>query len=98
MAGVTLELDVLFAGALRGRAKRGVISYSMDTGSGLNAAQRWAVVRELLDRALGVPLAERNAFLDGACADDAALRAEVDSLLRAAEGSAFLDQPLCCRR
>ncbi len=94
MAGVALDLGVLFAGPLRGQGKRGVISYFMDNGSGSAAARRWAVVRELLDRGLGVPLAERNAFLDVACADDAALRAEVESLLRAAEGSAFLDQPL----
>ncbi|QDV08383.1 Serine/threonine-protein kinase PknB [Planctomycetes bacterium Poly30] len=41
----------------------------------------WARVKELFGDALELPAAERAAFLDGACAGDLALRAEVESLL-----------------
>ena len=47
MAGVALDLGVLFAGPLRGQGKRGVISYFMDNGSGSAAARRWAAVGKI---------------------------------------------------
>ncbi|MCG3159880.1 MAG: Serine/threonine-protein kinase PknD [Acidobacteria bacterium] len=43
---------------------------------------RWRAVDELFEAALERPPAERAAFLDEACAGDAALRREVASLLR----------------
>src|SRR4051812_34208781 len=40
------------------------------------------------------PADERQAYLDGACAEDAALRAEVDALLEAsARAGSFLESP-----
>ncbi len=44
--------------------------------------ERWRTVDELFDAALARPSGERAAFLAEACADDAALRQEVESLLR----------------
>jgi serine/threonine-protein kinase len=44
--------------------------------------ERWRAVDELLEAALAHPSGERPAFLAEACADDAALRQEVESLLR----------------
>ena len=38
-------------------------------------------VQELFDRAVALPAAGRSAFLAAACADEPALRAEVESLL-----------------
>ena len=38
-------------------------------------------VQDLFDRAVGLPPAERAAFLEVACAGDPGLRAEVESLL-----------------
>ncbi len=49
--------------------------------------ERWAEVKALFAQAMELPIAERDAFLDGACGTDAELRAEVASLLVAAEGS-----------
>ncbi len=50
-------------------------------------------VRELFERATELPREERGAFLAGACAGDASLRAEVESLL-AFDGvdDAFLEE------
>jgi len=42
---------------------------------------RWQAIKELLDRALQTPANERAALLDRACANDPALRREVESLL-----------------
>jgi hypothetical protein len=51
-------------------------------------------VDELFHLALERPAAERAAFLDAACAGDASLRAEVDSLLASHEAAAtFLETP-----
>ncbi len=50
--------------------------------------ERWRRVGELFHRALEHDPEERSRFLDEACAGDAALRAEVDSLLAHHEGSA----------
>lgn len=49
--------------------------------------ERWQQVKTLLAAALERPAAERAAFLNEACASDASLRAEVESLL------AYEDQP-----
>ena len=46
--------------------------------------ERWQQVERLYHVAQEQPPAERAAFLDAACAGDADLRAEVDSLLAAA--------------
>ncbi len=44
---------------------------------------------------LGSPVA-RQEYLDGACAEDAALRAEVEALLEAgAQAGSFLESPVC---
>ena len=42
---------------------------------------------EVFNVALELPAAERSAYLDGACADDAALRQRVEELLKASEES-----------
>jgi serine/threonine-protein kinase len=55
---------------------------------------------EIFSDALDLPLAERAAFLDRVCADDAAQRARVDALLAAADAATardFLDQPVAPR-
>lgn len=58
------------------------------------SAQRWQRIKALVADALERPRAERAAFLDGACAGDAALREEVESLVAAGETSdAFLEAP-----
>ena len=57
--------------------------------------ERWRRVEELLHAALDLPAAGRQAFLKEACGDDAALAAEVESLIRADEhAGAFLGRPL----
>ncbi|HEX5228565.1 MAG TPA: protein kinase [Bryobacteraceae bacterium] len=54
--------------------------------------ERWQEVRNVLERALEMKGAERARYLDEACAADAELRKEVESLLRADEAAthAFL--------
>jgi len=56
-------------------------------------AEEWARVREILAKALELPLAERTRWLDEACAGDSDLRREVESLLEASDQTAFLDHP-----
>ncbi len=54
--------------------------------------ERWTHVDRLLQSALEVPAAERDAFLRGACGGDGALEREVRSLLAAHDGAgSFLD-------
>ena len=54
-------------------------------------SERWHEVDRLFAEALDRPPAERPAFLDAACAGDAALRRDVQRLLAAdAAGSGFL--------
>jgi serine/threonine protein kinase/tetratricopeptide (TPR) repeat protein len=48
--------------------------------------QRWEHVKELLHQAMQLAPENRTRFLDEACSSDAALRAEVESLLLADEG------------
>ena len=54
--------------------------------------ERWQQVRELLDRAIAAPQEERSGLLETACAGDAELRSEVESLLRSHQqaGTEFL--------
>ena len=57
-------------------------------------SERWRRVEELYHAALGRGVAEREAFLANACADDEALRREVESLLaQLASGRGLLDGP-----
>jgi serine/threonine protein kinase len=53
----------------------------------------WARVREILHKALELPPGQRAGYLDQACGGDAGLRAEVESLIAAADRSGFLDRP-----
>ena len=46
--------------------------------------ERWKRIDALFQRALEMPAAERDAFLEEACADDADVRAEIGALLEAA--------------
>jgi hypothetical protein len=56
--------------------------------------ERWAALDRLLEAALARPLHERAAFLAEACADDEALRHEVESLLAHESGAAgFMSTP-----
>ncbi len=57
--------------------------------------ERWQQVREVLDKAVALPEAERSPYLERVCAGDPELRAEVESLMRSHEqaGSAFLENP-----
>jgi serine/threonine protein kinase len=60
------------------------------------AESDWPRVSQVVAEALERPLAEREAFLTGACAGDARLRAEVESLLEAharAGSRDFLERP-----
>lgn len=57
--------------------------------------ERWQRIRPILDRALELQGEERATFLRERCDDDAALRADVDTLLRAeARGGPPLDAPV----
>lgn len=57
-------------------------------------SSRWQRVSQVLDQALELPTADVPAFLDTACAGDAALKAEVLALLRAdADAGDFLATP-----
>lgn len=47
----------------------------------------WDQIQDILGAALDLAEAERSALLDERCGDDAALRAEVESLLEASEGA-----------
>src|SRR5262245_36232509 len=52
--------------------------------------ERWQAVDALLQAALERPAAARAAFLEEACASDAVLRQEVESLLRCEQDDNFL--------
>jgi TolB-like protein len=55
---------------------------------------RWKTLEPLLDAALELEPAQRAAFLESTCRGDAALRAEVESLLAACElGTGILETP-----
>jgi eukaryotic-like serine/threonine-protein kinase len=56
--------------------------------------ERWKQVEDLLQSALGLPAEQREEFLQQACAGDAALKREVQSLLDSHEkAGSFLQQP-----
>ena len=56
--------------------------------------ERWRAIDELFFRALELEPEERRGFLDRACGDDAALRAEIEELLAAdARAQTFLESP-----
>ena len=58
------------------------------------AADRWQTIERVCRAAIERPPADRPAFLDEACAGDAALRAEVESLLAyGSAADAFLEVP-----
>ena len=58
------------------------------------AASSWRRVKETVQAALARPPAERAAFILHSCGDDAALRAEVESLLAAIDqAGSFIDRP-----
>jgi Tol biopolymer transport system component len=60
---------------------------------------RWRAVERVLDAALDLPPGERPVFLDEACGSDAALRAEVESLLSAHEQAHdYLERPVASVR
>jgi serine/threonine protein kinase len=62
---------------------------------GAPTPERWREVQDLLDAALDMPAAQRQEFVERACAHDAALRAEVEELLRACESAeGFLEEPI----
>jgi serine/threonine-protein kinase len=55
--------------------------------------ERWRRIEELFQAVQERPAGERADFLKKACADDAELRREVESLLRAATDTRFLEPP-----
>jgi serine/threonine protein kinase/tetratricopeptide (TPR) repeat protein len=56
--------------------------------------ERWSRVETLYHAVMDVPVAARAEFLRSACADDTALRREVEALLSVAESAeSFLEQP-----
>lgn len=57
-------------------------------------SERWTHVRRLFEDASAFPPPERSAWLEGACAGDEDLRAEVERLLDASDAAGeFLEQP-----
>ena len=58
--------------------------------------ERWQQVRDVLHSAMQLSSADRPAFLDRHCADDTALRREVDELLAGDDQvlTIFLESPL----
>jgi hypothetical protein len=56
--------------------------------------ERWGRVKDVFSRAAERPAAEREAWVEQACADDAAVRAEVSRLIAAhEEAGSFIEQP-----
>jgi len=63
-------------------------------------SESWGRIEEIFDRAVAAPVAQRAALLDEACGNDAALRAEVESLLEhdPRAGDDFLASPVVALR
>ena len=58
------------------------------------SGDQWSIVKDLFHGALERPADERSAFLAEACANDPAMRAEVERLLAAHETAGrFIEQP-----
>jgi eukaryotic-like serine/threonine-protein kinase len=58
------------------------------------SSDRWSKIGRLLDEVLDLEPGERTAYLERACAGDAALRTDVELLLRDCDGAIdFLEQP-----
>jgi hypothetical protein len=57
--------------------------------------ERWQEIRGVFDHAVALPTEQRREFLDKACATDAELRREVESLLASDDraGTGFLSTP-----
>ena len=56
-------------------------------------SERWYQIEALFDAVLDLDVTERTAYLDAACADDPALRGDVEALLAAeASAPAFLEE------
>ena len=62
-----------------------------------NKDQLWARAKEIIDRALDLGHAERKAFIERECAENAALREEVESLL-SYESDSFLEPSISQRQ
>jgi serine/threonine protein kinase/Tfp pilus assembly protein PilF len=59
------------------------------------SSSNWQKIEEIFDEAAELPRAEREAFLNEACGDDADLRREVEALLAADEQSNdFIESPI----
>jgi len=59
------------------------------------APDRWRRIGPILEQAIDLPPDRRAAYLDGACAGDAALRAEIEILIGAeARAGTFLEAPV----
>ncbi len=59
----------------------------------MSSADRWERSKELFEHASALPTQDRSAYLERACGDDPALRAEVESLLASdPDASHFLDR------
>src|SRR3981081_1810599 len=56
-------------------------------GAVVKRPEQWDKIKEIVGAALEKEVSQRPAFLDGACAQDNALRAEVESLVAAYEES-----------
>jgi serine/threonine protein kinase/tetratricopeptide (TPR) repeat protein len=54
--------------------------------------ERWDKIKEIVGAALEIAATQRPAFLDAACAQDSALRVEVESLVAAYEQSDYLPE------
>lgn len=58
-------------------------------------SESWQLIDSVFHQALDLPIEQRDAFLDQACAGNASLRSEVSSLLASADqGLDFIEQPL----
>ena len=57
--------------------------------------ERWQQIESIVDQALDLPVVERKAYLDTACAEDPELRTQVDEMLKNCEtaGDDFLEVP-----
>ncbi|MDJ0839607.1 MAG: serine/threonine-protein kinase [Acidobacteriota bacterium] len=57
-------------------------------------AERWQRIKDIINLLDELPVGERGAFLDEACAEDASLREEVLTLMEAEEEATFIERPL----